>query len=121
MIAPGRDGDGRSASTTVWVVDAAGMLRTRHLSHAILPGCTRASLIEQMAGFGYPGGGTHAVTAGRAARRPRGVYHKRHIVREADHQTGRCPGRAMATVGPVTRQLFALFARHVDAGVNTRH
>ncbi len=40
------------ASTSVWVVDAAGLLRTRPLSHAILPGCTRGSLIRQMAESG---------------------------------------------------------------------
>ena len=40
------------ASTTVWIVDAAGTLRTRPLSQAILPGCTRAALIEEMAGCG---------------------------------------------------------------------
>ncbi len=34
------------AATSFWIVDADGILRTRALSHAILPGCTRAALIE---------------------------------------------------------------------------
>jgi D-alanine transaminase len=33
------------ASTTAWIVDEKGVLRTRALSHAILPGVTRAELI----------------------------------------------------------------------------
>ena len=33
------------AATTIWIVDAAGRLRTHPLGHAILPGCTRAALL----------------------------------------------------------------------------
>ncbi len=47
------DADGmvtEGASTSVWIVDGAGVLRTRALSHRILPGCTRAALIEELAG-----------------------------------------------------------------------
>jgi D-alanine transaminase len=29
------------AATTFWIVDEAGAIRTRHLDHVILPGCTR--------------------------------------------------------------------------------
>jgi len=41
------DKDGQvteGAATTIWIVDAAGSLRTHPLGHAILPGCTRAAL-----------------------------------------------------------------------------
>jgi D-alanine transaminase len=38
------------ASTSVWIVDAQGVLRTRALSDRILPGCTRAALIEELLG-----------------------------------------------------------------------
>lgn len=34
------------ASTTAWIVDAAGRIRTRPLSNAILPGVTRATLMR---------------------------------------------------------------------------
>ena len=47
------DADGmvtEGASTSVWIVDAQGVLRTRALSERILPGCTRAALIEELAG-----------------------------------------------------------------------
>jgi D-alanine transaminase len=33
------------ASTTAWIVDAGGVLRTRRLDHAILPGVTRGEII----------------------------------------------------------------------------
>jgi D-alanine transaminase len=36
------------ASTSVFIVDAAGVLRTRPLSNAILPGCTRAALLADL-------------------------------------------------------------------------
>jgi D-alanine transaminase len=46
------DADGmvtEGASTSVWIVDAQGVLRTRALSDRILPGCTRAALLEELA------------------------------------------------------------------------
>jgi D-alanine transaminase len=49
------DADGmvtEGASTSVWIVDAQGVLRTRALSERILPGCTRAAVIEELAGTG---------------------------------------------------------------------
>ena len=33
------------AATSFWIVDKDGVLRTRHLDHAILPGCTRGALL----------------------------------------------------------------------------
>ena len=45
------DGNGfvtEGASTSVWIVSADGILLTRPLSHAILPGCTRGALIAEM-------------------------------------------------------------------------
>ena len=35
-----------AASANVWIVDAAGRLRTRELSHAILPGITRSAVMN---------------------------------------------------------------------------
>lgn len=37
-----------AASANVWVVDAQGRLMTRQLSHDILPGITRAAVIDQL-------------------------------------------------------------------------
>jgi D-alanine transaminase len=42
------------AASTVWAVDAAGVLRTRPLDWAILPGCTREALLELLAGGDLP-------------------------------------------------------------------
>ena len=36
------------AASSVWIVDAAGLLRTRYLDHHVLPGCTRAALLEAL-------------------------------------------------------------------------
>jgi D-alanine transaminase len=36
------------AASTVWMVDAEGILTTRHLDRHILPGCTRTALIKEM-------------------------------------------------------------------------
>jgi D-alanine transaminase len=41
------------ASSNVWIVDQSGCLRTRALSHQILPGVTRASLIAIAAAEGF--------------------------------------------------------------------
>jgi D-alanine transaminase len=49
------DADGmvtEGASTSVWIVDSEGVLRTRGLSERILPGCTRAALLEEIAANG---------------------------------------------------------------------
>lgn len=36
------------AASTVWMVDAEGILTTRHLDRHILPGCTRAALMKEL-------------------------------------------------------------------------
>ncbi len=43
------------AATTFWIVDEKGAVRTRHLDHVILPGCTRGALMAEMrtAGIAY--------------------------------------------------------------------
>ena len=66
------DGEGRvteGGSSTIWMVDADGVLRTRHLDHAILPGCTRGALLALIgeAGLQAEEGG-FTVDALRAAR-----------------------------------------------------
>ena len=58
------------AATTFWIVDEHGALRTRHLDHVILPGCTRGALIAELAeaGIAYEERRLHAWRrrAGRA-------------------------------------------------------
>ncbi len=107
------------SSTTVWVVDSAGALRTRQLSHAILPGCTRASLLDQMAGSGVSAEERAVTESELRAAREVFITSATSFVKPITKLDGAPVGDG--TVGPVTRQLFALFARHADAGTNARH
>ena len=59
------------AATSLWIVDAEGRLRTRHLDHGILPGCTRDRLCRA------------GVQRGRAARGAGSVPDQRHQLRKA--------------------------------------
>ena len=104
------------ASTSVWVVDAAGALRTRQLGHAILPGCTRGSLFQQMAEVGIAAE-ERAVSAAEL-REAREVFitSATSFVKPITSVDGALVGDG--TPGPVTRQLFDLFTRHVAGGVN---
>jgi D-alanine transaminase len=50
------DGDGfvtEGAASNVWIRIGARTLMTRALSPAILPGCTRAALLDEIAGLGF--------------------------------------------------------------------
>jgi D-alanine transaminase len=105
------------ASTSVWIVDEAGRLRTRPLSHAILPGCTRAALIGELAAGG--------ITLEESAfslddlRRAREVFvtSASSFVKPVVELDGEAVGNG--SPGPVASSLFALFARHVTEGRNS--
>ena len=105
------------ASTTVWAVDAQGTLRTRQLGHAILPGCTRASLLAQMAERGIVAEERAVSEAELRAAREVFLTSATSFVKPITRLDGAPVGDG--AVGPVTRQLFALFARHVGSGMNT--
>jgi D-alanine transaminase len=108
------DGEGmitECGSSTIWIVDEAGRLRTRPLGHEILPGCTRTALSELLA--------EERVTLSETAfsldelRRAREVFltsatsFVRPIIRVDGNPV------EDGKVGPITRRLFAAFARHV--------
>lgn len=99
------------AATTVWIVDGAGVLRTRHLDHAILPGCTRDALIALLAEAAIPFSeksfSRQELCEAREVFLTAATTFVRPIVR--------IDGRPVAdgSVGPLTRRLFDLFARHV--------
>ncbi len=114
----GRDGTvTEGSSTTVWVVDEAGTLRTHHLAHAILPGCTRASLLEQMAHSDMIAEERAVSAAELRAAREVFLTSATSFVKPITRLDGVPVGDGR--VGPVTRQLFALFARHAASGLNT--
>ena len=99
------------AATSIWIVDADGRLRTRHLDHNILPGCTRDALLAVMADAGVTleqrafseaelHGATEAFLTSATS-----------FVKPIVAIDGKPVGKG--TPGPVTRRLFALFSRHV--------
>ena len=114
------DADGmvtEGAATSVWIVDAAGALRTRPLSHAILPGCTRAALIAELADAGVAlEERAFSVAELRAAREvfiTAASTFVKPVLRLDDAPVGD------GEVGPVSQALFKLLARHVDGGRNS--
>ncbi|MCS6853186.1 MAG: D-amino-acid transaminase [Elioraea sp.] len=106
------------ASTSVWIVDAEGRLRTRDLSANILPGCTRQVLLALLAQNGI------AVEEGPFAvedlRRAREVFltSASSFVKPVVAIDGVPVGDGK--VGPVAQRVFAIFSRHVEGGRNER-
>jgi D-alanine transaminase len=110
------DGDGmvtEGTSTSVWIVGADGILRTRPLSSAILPGCTRAALMGLMQDDGIAFEERAFSQAELLAAREAFVTSASSFVKPVVAIDGASIGDGR--VGPVTRQLFSLFARHVGA------
>ena len=104
------------AATSFWIVDRDGVLLSRPLSHAILPGCTRAALESLMQRRGRrrsPG----APSARPRCARPREAFitSATSFVKPVVAIDGKPVGDGK--VGPVTRRLFAMFARHVEGGL----
>lgn len=101
------------AATSVWMVDADGGLRVRPLDWAILPGCTRAALLAEMSQAGIPF--EERAFSIEELRGVREVFltsassFVKPVVAIDDKPVGD------GAIGPVTRRLFALFARHVAA------
>ncbi|MCW8085379.1 D-amino-acid transaminase [Sabulicella glaciei] len=104
------------AATSFWIVDETGRLRTRQLDHAILPGCTRAALIRELdaEGIAYETGEFSLDDLRRA--REAFLTSATSFVKPIVQVDGAPVGDG--GVGPVTRQLFAIFARHVQGGDN---
>ena len=113
------DRDGRvteGASTSVWVVTADGRLCTRQLGQAILPGCTRGALLHELAEAGIA---AHEEPVSEAALRDAQeifITSATSFVKPITALDGKAVGGG--GVGPITRQLFCLFARHAKGGVN---
>ena len=105
------------AASTVWLVDAAGRLCVRHLDRAVLPGCTRAALLELLRDSAVPyQEGAFSV---EEMRRGREVFltSASSFVKPIMAIDGAPVGEGKP--GPVARRLFELFARHVQGGANT--
>jgi D-alanine transaminase len=99
------------AATSFWIVDEAGALRTRNLSQDILPGCTRDALMAELREAGIAFAETpfslDDLSRAREAFLTSATSFVKPILRIDGTPLG--DGRP----GPVTRQLFDIFARHV--------
>ncbi|KAA2215196.1 D-amino-acid transaminase [Teichococcus oryzae] len=99
------------AATSFWIVDEAGALRTRNLSQDILPGCTRDALMAELREAGLAFAETpfslDDLSRAREAFLTSATSFVKPILRIDGTPLG--DGRP----GPVTRQLFDIFARHV--------
>ncbi len=101
------------ASTTVWIVDAAGVLRTRQLDRHILPGCTRAALLTLTAACGMTvAEGAFQVAALRTAREVF-LTSATAFVRPVTDIDGTAV--ADGKIGPVTRMLWRQMMDHIAA------
>ena len=105
------------ASSNAWIVDRTGTLRTRHLDHGILPGCTRAALATLLA--------ENAIRFEERAFTREELRDAREVFLTSASSFVKpvtaVDGAPVAdgAVGPVSRRLFALFAAHVQGGRNT--
>ncbi|WP_426957462.1 D-amino-acid transaminase [Muricoccus radiodurans] len=99
------------AATSLWVVDAAGVIRIPPLGHPILPGCTRAALLAEMAAHGLHAEERPVSLDELATAREAFITSAGSFVKPVLSVDGRpvADGRP----GPVARRLFEIFARHV--------
>jgi len=100
------------AATTIWIVDADGTLRTRHLDMVILPGCTRGALIAELDAAGIPYSLEEFHRDALLTAREVFLTSATSFVKPIVAVDGRPV--AEGKVGPVTRRLFDIFARHVQ-------
>jgi D-alanine transaminase len=103
------------AATSFWIVDEAGTIRTRPLSDAILPGCTRAALMAELqeAGIAFE----ERAFSMEELRRAREAFitSATSFVKPITKIDGAPVGDG--EVGPVVRKLFDIFARHVKGAM----
>jgi D-alanine transaminase len=114
------DADGtvtEGSSTTVWIVDREGTLRTRPLSERILPGCTRAALIEEMARRAISFREDAFTLAELQSAREVFLTSATSFVKPMLRVNGAKVGDG--EVGPVARQLFDILSRRMTGGRNS--
>ncbi len=104
------------AATSVWIVDGAGRLRTRHLDQHILPGCTRGALKtlldENRIEFAEEGFTEAELRAAREVF----LTSATSFVKPVTKLDGALVNEGVP--GPVTRRLFGIFTRHVDGATH---
>ena len=105
-------------SSTVWIVDGDGALRTRHLDNAILPGCTRGALLALIGEARLEAEESGFSQDELAAAREVFITSATGFVKPVVAIDGQPVGDGK--VGPVTHRLFDLFAQHAKSGTNVR-
>ena len=103
------------AATTFWIVDEHGVIRTRHLDHVILPGCTRGALMAELAQEGIAFEERAFSMDELAKAREAFITSATSFVKPIVKVDGAPVGDGK--VGPVVRRLFEIFARHVKGGL----
>ncbi len=103
------------AATSFWIVDEQGAIRVPPLGYEILPGCTRAALLAELAEAGIAVD-ERAYTV-EELRRAREAFltSATSFVKPILAIDGKPVGDG--AVGPVVRRLFEIFARHVQGGL----
>ena len=103
------------AATSFWIVDEHGTIRVRHLDHSILPGCTRAALIDELAQAGIPIELREFSLEEMRRAREAFITSATSFVKPILRIDGQPVGDG--AVGPIVRRLFDIFARHVKGGL----
>ncbi|MCZ8278357.1 MAG: D-amino-acid transaminase [Acetobacteraceae bacterium] len=103
------------AATSFWIVDASGTIRTRPLSDAILPGCTRAALMAELRDAGIAFEERAFSMAELRHAREAFITSATSFVKPITKIDGAPVGDG--EVGPVVRKLFEIFARHVKGAM----
>ncbi len=102
------------AASTVWAVTEDSILRTRALDRHILPGCTRAALIETLQAHGI--GFAESPIPVSSLRRAKEVFltGATSFVKPVVTLDGKPVGTG--TPGPVATALFSLYIQHMRPG-----
>jgi D-alanine transaminase len=103
------------AATSFWIVDEAGTIRTRPLSDAILPGCTRAALMAELQDAGIAFEEREFSMEELRHAREAFITSATSFVKPITKIDGAPVGDG--EVGPVVRKLFEIFARHVKGAM----
>jgi D-alanine transaminase len=99
------------AATSFWIVDAEGAIRIPPLGPTILPGCTRAALLAEMAEHGLRAEERAFSLDELAEAREAFITSATSFVKPVLAVDGKPVGDGKP--GPVARHLFDIFARHV--------
>jgi D-alanine transaminase len=102
------------AATSFWIVDEQGAIRTRALSHAILPGCTRGALMDELRQEGIAFDERAFTLEEMKRAREAFITSATSFVKPILKIDGAPVGDGKP--GPVTTRLFEIFARHVKGG-----